>query len=115
MRPSFASGLLIGGGLKGGKVVGKTDRDGAAMIDGPISVPDFLGTVYAILGIDYERKNHPPGVGRPIPIVDTSKAVNVLSELLWAACRREQHDRRAIPVVRPTIAVLQLRAVALYL
>ena len=43
---------------------------------------DFLGTVCTILGIDYTRKNHPPGVDRPIPIVDTSKGVKVLSELL---------------------------------
>jgi hypothetical protein len=28
------------------------------------------------------RKNHPPGVDRPVPIVDTSKGVKVLSELL---------------------------------
>lgn len=76
------STVLIGGGIKGGQVVGKTDRDGAAVIDRPISVPDFLGTVCTILGIDCKRKNHPPGVDRPIPIVDTSKGVQVLSELL---------------------------------
>jgi hypothetical protein len=76
------SSVLIGGGIKGGQVIGRTDRDGAAVADRPISVPDFLGTVCTILGIDYKRKNYPPGVGRPIPIVDTSKGVNVLSELL---------------------------------
>jgi hypothetical protein len=76
------STVLIGGGIKGGQVVGKTDRDGAAVTDRPISVPDFLGTVCTILGIDYKRKNHPAGVDRPIPIVDTSKGVKVLSELL---------------------------------
>jgi hypothetical protein len=76
------STVLIGGGIKGGQVVGQTDRDGAAVIDRPISVPDFLGTVCTLLGIDYKRKNHPAGVDRPIPIVDTSKEVKVLSELL---------------------------------
>jgi arylsulfatase A-like enzyme len=76
------STVLVGGGIKGGRVVGKTDRDGAAVVDRPISVPDFLGTVCTLLGIDYGRKNHPPGVDRPIPIVDTSKGVKVLSELL---------------------------------
>ena len=50
--------------------------------NGPISVTDFLGTVCTILGIDYRQNNHPPGVNRPIPIVDTSKGVQVLSELL---------------------------------
>jgi hypothetical protein len=76
------STVLIGGGIKGGQVVGRTDRDGATVVDRPISVTDFLGTVCTILGIDYKRKNHPPGVARPIPIVDTSKDVNLLTELL---------------------------------
>jgi hypothetical protein len=75
------SSVLIGGGIRGGQVVGRTDRDGATVVDRPISVPDFLGTVCTILGIDYRRKNYPPGVDRPIPIVDTSKGVNVLTEL----------------------------------
>jgi uncharacterized protein (DUF1501 family) len=76
------SSVLIGGGIKGGQAIGRTDRNAAAVADRPISVTDFLATVCAILGIDYTRKNHPPGVDRPIPIVDTSKGVKVLSELL---------------------------------
>lgn len=76
------SSVLIGGGIKGGQVVGRTDRDGAAVVERPIQATDFLATVCTILGIDYTRKNHPPGVNRPIPIVDTSKSIKVLSELL---------------------------------
>ena len=76
------SGVLVGGGIKGGQVVGRTDRDAAAVVERPISVTDVLGTVCTILGIDHMKKNHPHGVERPIPIVDTSKGVKVLSELL---------------------------------
>jgi hypothetical protein len=76
------SSVLIGGGIKGGQVVGRTDRNGAEVADRPISVPDFLATVCTLLEIDYKRKNYPPGIDRPIPIVDTSKAVNVVKELL---------------------------------
>jgi hypothetical protein len=76
------SSVLIGGGIRGGQVVGRTDRDAAAVVERPISVTDFLGTVCTILGIDYTRNNHPPGVGRPIPVVDISKGVNVVAELL---------------------------------
>ncbi len=76
------SSVLVGGGIKGGQVVGRTDRTGSTVEERPISVPDFLGTICTILGIDYKRKNHPPGVDRPVPIVDTSKPVNVLSELI---------------------------------
>src|SRR5262245_52815131 len=71
-----------GGRIKSGQVVARTDRDGAAVAECPITVPDFLATVCTVLGIDYTKKNHPPGVDRPIPIVDTSKGVKVLSELL---------------------------------
>lgn len=76
------SSVLIGGGIRGGQVVGRTDRDGAAVVERPISVPDFLGTVCTVLGVDYKRKNRPPGVPRPIPIVDTSKEIKLLAELL---------------------------------
>lgn len=76
------SSVLIGGGIKGGQVIGQTDRDAAAVTDRPISVPDFLATVCTILDINYKRKNQPAGVDRPIPIVDTSKEIKVLSELL---------------------------------
>jgi hypothetical protein len=58
----------------------RDDRGGVAVR--PISVTNFLATVYTILGIDHTRRKHPPAVDRPIPIVDTSKGVKVLSELL---------------------------------
>ena len=54
----------------------------AAVADRPISVTDFLATVCTVLGIDYRKTTRPPGVDRPIPIVDTSKGVKVLSEVL---------------------------------
>jgi uncharacterized protein (DUF1501 family) len=76
------STVLVGGGIRGGQVIGRTDRDAAAVEDRPISVPDFLATVCTILGIDYTQKIQPPSVNRPISIVDTSKEVNIVSELL---------------------------------
>jgi hypothetical protein len=76
------SSVMVGGGIKGGQVVGRTDRDAAAVEDRPIGVTDFLATVCTLLGIDHTKKNHPRGVDRPIPIVDTSKGVKVLSEVL---------------------------------
>ena len=76
------STVLAGGGIRGGQVIGRTDRDAAEVIERPISVTDFLGTICTILGIDHTRENRAPGVERPIPIVDTSKQVKVLSELL---------------------------------
>ena len=74
--------VLAGGGIRGGQVVGKTDRDAAEVLERPISVVDFLATVCTILGIDHTRPNRAPGIERPIPIVDTSKMPRVVSELL---------------------------------
>lgn len=76
------SSVLAGGGVRGGQVVGRTDRQAAEVAERPISVTDFLATVCRILGIDFTRENFAPGVKRPIPIVDTSKPVSVVSELL---------------------------------
>jgi uncharacterized protein (DUF1501 family) len=76
------SSVLIGGGIKGGQVIGRTDANAATVADRPVSVPDFLGTVCTILGIDPTKKNHPPGMNRPIPIVDTSKGFRVVVEAL---------------------------------
>jgi len=76
------SSVLAGGGIRGGQVVGRTDQGATEVVERPINVTDFLGTVCTILGIDYTRPNRAPGVERPIPIVDTSKKVAVVSELL---------------------------------
>jgi hypothetical protein len=76
------STVLAGGGIRGGQVIGRTDRHAAEVVERPISVVDFLATVCTVLQIDYKRANFAPGVERPIPIVDTSKPVNVISELV---------------------------------
>src|SRR5262245_23640214 len=74
--------VLAGGGIRGGQVIGRTDRDAALVIERPISVTDFLASVCSILRIDYTRANAAPGIKRPIPIVDTTKEISVISELL---------------------------------
>ena len=76
------SSLLAGGGIRGGQVIGRTDRDAAEVTERPISVTDFLATVCTRLDIDYTKHHAAPGIDRPIPIVDTAKPVNVVSELL---------------------------------
>jgi uncharacterized protein (DUF1501 family) len=76
------SSVVIGGGIQGGQVIGRTDRDAAAVIDRPITVPDFLATVCTILGIDHTRRHDSPELDRPISIVDSSKEVKLIRELL---------------------------------
>ena len=73
---------MAGGGVRGGQVVGHTDRDAAEVIERPISTVDFLATICTLLKIDSTRENHAPGLNRPIPIVDTTKKPKVIDELL---------------------------------
>jgi uncharacterized protein (DUF1501 family) len=71
--PRAWSTLLFGGGIKGGQVVGKTDKEGATVVERPVSTIDFMATVCKTLGIDYTKKNSTP-IGRPIRIVDKGEA-----------------------------------------
>ena len=82
------SSVLVGGGIAAARSIGRTDRDAAEVVDRPISVTDFLATVCTILGIDYTRQNRRPGVERPIPIVDVSKPVTLISNFSSAPTAR---------------------------
>ena len=71
-RDHWANGwttVLGGGGIRGGRVVGRTSKDGMEIEDRPVSVNDLLATICLALGIDY-RKYNMSNVGRPIHIVD---------------------------------------------
>ena len=67
------SGLLAGGGLRTGQVVGQTDELARAIVDRPVSVPDFFATIYAALGINPARELD--AGGRPVPITDHGRPI----------------------------------------
>ena len=67
--PRAWSLLMMGGGVKGGTVHGRTDKEGAAVEDGKTNAMDFLATVCTLMGIDYTKENETP-TKRPIRIVD---------------------------------------------
>jgi uncharacterized protein (DUF1501 family) len=77
--PRAWSSVLMGGGIKGGQVIGKTDKEGATVVEHPISALDFLATVCELLGINWKKQNNTP-IGRPIRIVD--KGANPIKELI---------------------------------
>lgn len=61
--------LSFGGcGLKEGVVVGSTNRDGTAIQDRPVTIPDLFCTFYRALGINPHRELR--FQGRPIPLVE---------------------------------------------
>ena len=63
------STALIGGGIKGGQVIGRTDKKAAIVEDRPVTPADFFATICKVLGIDYTKENN-DGRGRPMRIVD---------------------------------------------
>jgi uncharacterized protein (DUF1501 family) len=63
---------MFGGGLKGGRVIGKTDKEGAEVVEQKTTAQDFLGTVCEVLGIDHTKENMTPN-GRPIKLVEKPK------------------------------------------
>jgi hypothetical protein len=76
--PRAWTSMMIGGGIKGGQVIGKTDAEGAEVVERPVSAIDFMATVCQVLGIDYTKQNSTP-IGRPIRIVE--KGANPVKEV----------------------------------
>jgi uncharacterized protein (DUF1501 family) len=67
--PNAWSTVLAGGGIHGGRVIGRTSADGTTVEDRPVSVPDLIATVCLALGIDPKIQNV-SNIGRPIRIAD---------------------------------------------
>ncbi|HEY1173734.1 MAG TPA: DUF1501 domain-containing protein [Verrucomicrobiae bacterium] len=60
---------FAGGGVKGGRVIGKSDEIGAYPAERPVNPAEVVATIYHSLGLDLT--SHLPGPqGRPFPLVD---------------------------------------------
>jgi hypothetical protein len=70
--------LLAGGGVARGRVIGRTDRHAARVVERPVSPKDILATTYHLLGIDPET-TLTDRTGRPVPLVPEA---HVVSEVL---------------------------------
>lgn len=69
--------LFAGAGVRGGKVIGATDKDGAFVTDRPVSPADVCYTVYEALGINPRKEIHTPD-GRPMSILDEGEVMKEL-------------------------------------
>jgi uncharacterized protein (DUF1501 family) len=72
--PQAFNVALAGLGVKGGQVIGATDKLGVEVIERPVSVPDLFCTYYKALGIN-PRKENQSNVNRPLKIVEEGEAV----------------------------------------
>ncbi len=75
--PSFTV-ALAGGGIQGGRVVGKSDARAEKPDGNPYGPEDLAATMYRLLGINPDEEFYTPE-GRPIKIVNNGR---VMSELL---------------------------------
>jgi hypothetical protein len=72
-----ASLLFAGAGVRGGQVLGATDKQGAYVTRRPVAPADVACTVYEALGIDPRKALVTPD-GRPVEILDTGEPVKEL-------------------------------------
>ena len=72
-----ASLLFAGAGVRGGNVIGQTDKQGAYVTRRPVSPADVACTIYEALGIDPRKQLKTPD-GRPIEILDQGENVKEL-------------------------------------
>ena len=70
--PQVWTVYFAGGGVKGGRVVGRSDAIGGVPAERPVDPGEIVATVYHSLGLDLETKLPGPA-GRPFPLVDTGK------------------------------------------
>ena len=72
--PQAFNVALAGAGVKGGQVIGATDKEGVEVAERPVSVPDLFCTFCQALDINPRVENQ-SDVGRPLKIVETGRAV----------------------------------------
>ncbi len=72
-----ASLLFAGAGVRGGKVIGATDKEGAFVTDRPVRPADVSHTIYDALGIDPRKQIRTPE-GRPVEILDEGDPIREL-------------------------------------
>jgi hypothetical protein len=69
--------LMGGGGVKGGQVVGSTDRLGTRPATRPLKPCHIHATIYQVLGIDPKLQLLDPS-GRPVPVLDDPTPIREL-------------------------------------
>ena len=75
--PSVFSCFMAGGGIRGGQVIGSSDKDGAHPEDRPVEVADLHASICHALGIDPAKEVMTP-LQRPMKLVDNGSPVSEL-------------------------------------
>ena len=70
--PQCFCGYFAGGGIQGGRAIGKSDPIGAYPAERPVEPAEVVATIYKSLGFDLDT-TLPGPAGRPFPLVDFGK------------------------------------------
>ena len=76
-HPAAFSAVLAGGGIKGGQVYGKTDKEAFYVDDDTASVEDLNATIAYAAGLPYEKEIYSPD-GRPFKFANDGVAIKKL-------------------------------------
>ena len=76
--PAVGPALLAGGGIRGGAVLGATDRTASRVIRRPVHYKEVIATLYHNLGIDANDVTLPDPQGRPQYLIDHGEPIREL-------------------------------------
>ena len=76
--PQVGPAMLAGGGLRGGQVIGATDRTASVAVSRPVHYKDVFATIYHHLGIDPHRTALVDPQGRPQHLLDEGEVIREL-------------------------------------
>src|SRR5262245_13510226 len=76
--PEVGPALLAGGGIRGGRVVGQTDRLGGTVVSRPVTYQEVFATLYRCLGIDPALTTLRDPTGRPQHLLDRAEPIREL-------------------------------------
>ena len=62
--------VFAGGGVRGGTVVGTSDRFAAEPVEHPVGPPDIVATLYHALGLPPDTLMDDPLTSRPMTLCD---------------------------------------------
>jgi uncharacterized protein (DUF1501 family) len=68
--PPAWTNFLCGANIRGGQVVGATDKLGARPVDSPVEPPQVIASIYKGMGIDLDSTMMPGPGERPIRLVE---------------------------------------------
>jgi hypothetical protein len=75
--PKAFSGFMAGGGIAGGQVYGKTDKEGREVVENKIEIPDLNATIAYGLGIPLDQVIYSPSK-RPFTVCDKGQPLTQL-------------------------------------